>query len=120
MERGQDSNSGLDGPFAILSRLVADARALAQAEIAVQRAALACRIEIARPAIVGLVLAIFLAQAAITCLLVMLGLALAERIGPLWAGAIVAGAALAIAGIAAWLAMRRLKRLSDIRGGGSE
>lgn len=116
MARGeQQGDNETTGPFTILSRLVTDARTLVAAEIEVQRAALACRVEIARPALLALCLALLLVQGAIACLLVMLAIGLAETLGPVWAGIAVAVAALALAALAALGALRRLRRLADIR-----
>ncbi len=116
MDRGQDSQAEAGGAFAVLTRLFADGRALLQAEIAVQRAALAYRAEVARPALVGLLVAIVLVQAAVVCLLMTIATWLSTLIPPVVAGLAVTLGALLVAGLASWAAIRRLKQLPDLHG----
>lgn len=117
MDRGHDSQAEAGGAFAVLTRLFADGRALIQAEIAVQRAALAYRAEVARPALFGVLIAIVLVQAAVVCLLVMIAIWLSTLIAPIWAGLIVTVVTLVIAGLIASAAIGKLKQLSALHGG---
>ena len=117
MDRGHDSHTEAGGAFAVLTRLFADGRALVQAEIAVQRAALAYRAEVARPALIGLLVAIVLVQAAVVCLLVMIAIWLSSLIPPVLAGLAVTLSALVVAGIISWAAIGRLRQLSDLHAG---
>ena len=65
----------------------------------------------------GLLIALFLVQAAVVCLLVMIAVWLSTLVAPVLAGLIVAVAALAVAGLIAWTAIGKLKQLSDLPGG---
>ena len=118
MDRGETSQP--DALKGIFSRLVHDASSLVRAELALHRAALAYRLELSRPALIALFVALFLLQGALVCLLVMLAIALSGVIGPLLAGLAVAGTAILVAGGLALAGLQRLKRATAIQIGEDE
>src|SRR5689334_4374126 len=80
---GDTGTTSIGGLFA---QLADDATALVRAEVELYRAAALDRVDLARPAVISLVAAVLVAQAAVVCLLVMTAVELSARIGPLWAG----------------------------------
>ena len=83
----------------LLGRLIADGRAYAAAEVDIYRNKALAWVPPLRTAAVMLVVAMFLAQAALTTLLVFFGFWLALWLGPLGGGIAAAVVALVVAGI---------------------
>ena len=93
----------------LLARLLVDARAYAQAELNVGKTVVSQWVARWRPAVIMMVVAVFIVQAALTTLVIALGMALAALMGAA-AGIAAAGViALLVAGLLGYLAMRRLQ-----------
>lgn len=88
-------------------RLLADGRAYASAEVEIYRQKALSWVPSVRLAAILVVVALFLAQAAITTLLVFVGFWLALWLGPVGGGLAAAVLGLAIAGLLVWLAVRQ-------------
>lgn len=95
----------------IVARLIEAAKAYAHAEVAVLKQTVTTRVTDAVPAIVMVVAAIFLLQAALTGLVVALGMLLAIWTGPAAGMAIAALVTLALAGLLVWLALGRFRKV---------
>jgi hypothetical protein len=93
---------------ALLNRLLADAQAVARAEIDVIRQTILFKLAAAQQALVLLAIALVLGLGATTALLVGLTMALAHLIGPLLATLAVVAVAAAIAALCARWAVGRL------------
>jgi hypothetical protein len=93
---------------ALLGELVADAHAVARAEIEVVRQTALFRLALAQQALIFLAVALLLALGAATALLVGLAIGLAHWIGIILATLVVTILALAIAALLARWAARRL------------
>ncbi len=113
MDQGEQSQP--DALGGLFSRLARDASGLVRAEIALHRSAFAYRLELTRPALLALLGALFLLQAAVACLLVMIAISISAHLGPLWAGVIVAGGGIVVAGGVAIAGLKRLKHAAEIR-----
>lgn len=92
----------------LVRRLVADGKVYARAEIDIYRHKALAWIPPVRTAAILAVVALFLAQAAITTLLVFVGFWLALWFGPLGGGIAAALIGLALAGLLVWIAIRKL------------
>ena len=92
----------------LIGRLVADGRAYATAEIDIYRQKALSWVPPVRTAAILVVVALFLAQAAITTLLVFVGFWLALWLGPLGGGIASAVIALIVAGILVKVAIGKL------------
>lgn len=92
----------------LVSRLIDSGKAYVHAEIALLRQTGLAWFARARVALVLVVVAIFIVQAALTVLIAALGMTLAHWLGT--AGGLALGAVigLAVAGLLAWLAVRKL------------
>lgn len=99
---------------AVIGRLVDDGQRLVRAEIAVQKATIQKRVEGAKSGAVFLVVAVLLAQAAVTALLVGLVIGLAVLVGGVAAGLIVAIGGLAVAGLLGWLGAKKLAAPAEV------
>lgn len=97
-----------EGIGTLVHNAVADARELAQAEIALYKAKASERIGAFTSAAIFFGIAATLAMSAVTALLVGLILSLATLIGPLGATGVVVGATLLIAGILALIGKGKL------------
>ena len=95
----------------IFARLMQDGRDAARAELGVVRAIAAWRLSGLKIGVPLLLAALFLAQAAITALLVGLVIALAPVIGALLATLLVIVAALGLIGLLAWMGIKRCRTL---------
>ena len=93
---------------ALLGQLVADAHAVARAEVEVIRRSVLFKLAAAQQALIGLAIALVLALGAATALLVGLALGLAQWIGIILATLVVTILALALAALLARWAARRL------------
>ena len=93
---------------ALVSRLIDDARDVAQAEVAVYKAKVAERAQAYKGAVVFFAIAGVLVLEALGALLVGLILTLATLVGPGWATAIVVGVVFALAGLLAFIGKGRL------------
>lgn len=93
----------------LVSRLLDNAKDYVRAEIALVRQTALSKVDAIRPAAIMAVVAIFLAQAALTVLVAALGMALAAWLGT--AGGLAVGAVivLAVAGLLVLLAVNRVK-----------
>ncbi len=94
----------------LAARLIADARAWVQAEIALLKCRGGTLAGALRTAVILLVVALVLASLALIALAVGLVLALATLVGPGWATAIVVVALLAAAGLCGWLGIGRIRQ----------
>ena len=102
---------------ALIARLSDQARQFAQAELRLARAIIVDRVISARAAALCLVLALVLVQAAFIALLIGLILALVPLVGALGATGIVAGGAVVVAGVLAWIALRQIRAATRIEEG---
>ena len=93
---------------ALLRQLINDARNVARAETRLLKARVFDFIRRSRSAIILLLAALLAVQGAVVALMVGLVLQLAPLVGAAWAGVIVMGAILLIAGLLAWSAIRLL------------
>ncbi len=93
---------------ALVSRLIDDAREVAQAEVAVYKAKAAERAQAYKGAIVFFAIAGVLVLEALGALLVGLIMTLATLIGPGWATLIVVGIVVALAGLLGFIGKGRL------------
>lgn len=98
---------------AIVARLAGDARSLAKAEIAVQKAKIGDKIGAYRSAVIFFAAAGALGFAALIALLVGAIMALATIVHPAWATVIVVAVTLVIAGILAMVGKSRLSPASE-------
>ncbi len=98
---------------ALFTKLVDDGRALAGAEFALYRAEAIKRIASVGASAVLILVAAVLAQGALIAMLLGLMFILAQRWGMVDSVAIVAGGSLAIAGVLAWLGIKRLTALME-------
>lgn len=107
MERGLADRTGDRGVAlaTLASRVIDDGRELVHAEIALVKTRLVVRATAAGKGIAMIVVALFLAQAALTTLLVGFALGLARWIGFAGGGAIVAVVVFAIVGLLVKLAI---------------
>jgi hypothetical protein len=103
--------AGQESIGALVSRLVADAKAVAAAEIALYRAKSVSWLAQTKTIAIFGVAALILANAAIIALLVGLILTIQTLVGPGWATLIVVLGTLVIAGLLGWLASGRVSRL---------
>ncbi len=101
---------------ALFSRLVDDAETFVRAEIRLYRANLFARLTEARTAIIMILTAFLLAQSAIIALLVGLVVILRPSLGAIGATATVVTVAITIAGLLAWLAIDKIRRVTEING----
>ena len=92
----------------LVRRLIVDGRTYVRAEVEVYRHKALAWVPPVRTAAVLAILALFLAQAAITTLLVFLGFWLALWFGPLGGGIAAALLGLIVAGLFVWIAVRKL------------
>lgn len=92
----------------LVGRLVADGKAYARAEVDIYKHKALAWVPPVRTAAILAVVALFLAQAAITTLLVFLGFWLALWLGPLGGGIAAALIGLALAGLLAWIAIGKV------------
>lgn len=92
----------------LVSRLVAESRALASAEVEVYKAKAGERIAAYKSAAIFFAAAAVLALSAVTALLVGLIMTLATLVGPGWATAIVVIAVFAVAGVLGLIGKNRL------------
>jgi hypothetical protein len=104
-------SSGQESIGALVSRLVADARAVVTAEITLYRAKSVSWLAQAKTIAIFGVTALILVNAAIIALLVGLILTIQTLVGPGWATAIVVLGTLVIAGLLGWLASGRVSKL---------
>ena len=111
-----DTDSG-HSIAALIARLSDQARDFVRAELRLARAIIVDRVISARAAALCLVLALVLVQAAFIALLIGLILALVPLVGALGATAIVAGGAVAVAGVLAWTALRQIRAATRIEEG---
>jgi hypothetical protein len=93
----------------LVGQLVADGKAFARAEVDIYRHKALAWVPPVRTAAILAVVALFLAQAAITTLLVFLGFWLSLWLGPLGGGVAAALIGLAFAGLLVWIAISKLK-----------
>ena len=93
----------------LFARLVAHGRAYAQAELTVGKTVVSQKVAQWRPAVIMVVIAVFLVQAALTTLVIALGMALATWIGAAGGIALAGVIALLVAGLLGYLAVRRLQ-----------
>jgi Na+/H+ antiporter NhaA len=106
MGEEQESIGGL------FARLADDAGTLVRAEVELYRATALHRLALSRPAIILLVAAVLLAQAAVVCLLVMLAIGLSRWIGPVGSGIAVTLVALVLAALLARFGLHRLSQVA--------
>lgn len=92
----------------LAGRTIADLKTYARAEIALVKGQVAARAAGAKGAAIFLVAALLLAIGAVGALLVGLIMTLATLVGPGWATLIVVGLTLVVAGLLAWLGIKRL------------
>mgnify|MGYP004520030393 CR=1 FL=1 len=92
----------------LVSRLVAESRQLAQAEVALYKAKVGERVTAYRNAAIYFGVAAVLALSAVTALLVGLIMTLATLVGPGWATVIVVVGVFVIAGVLALVGKNRL------------
>ena len=104
-----------EGVGALVTRLAADGRAYAQAEIGYWQALAADRLADAKNLAVLGVGALLLVNAAVIALIVGLLLSLQTLVGPGLATLIVVLLTLAVAGLLGWLALKRLGRVTRSR-----
>lgn len=110
-QRARDAAIGDDSIGALLSRVVADAEQAARAEIDLQKARIAAKLEEARAAVVLLLAAVAIAWLALTALVVGALLILTPRLGPVWATVIVVGMLGGGAALCGWLSLRHFKTI---------
>ena len=96
----------------IISRVVDDGKDYARAEVNLVKQVALAKVNAIRPAVILIVVAVFLLQAGLTVLAAALGMTLAIWLGT--AGGLAVGAVivLAVAGLLALLAVGRLKRIA--------
>ena len=92
----------------LVGRLVADGKAYARAEVDVYRQKALSLVPPVRTAAILAIAGLFIAQAAITALLVLIGFWLALWLGPLGGGIAAAVIGLTVAGLLIWLAVKTL------------
>ena len=92
----------------LFSRLIEDAERLVRAELRVYREIVVARLVRVRVAFALLIVAFLLVGVSITALLVGLGIALGRLIGPIAACLVMGFGGLALAGLLAWLGIRRI------------
>lgn len=95
----------------IVARLLEDGEQFAKSRIKLYRAIVFYRVSQARTAALLVIAAILVTGAALVALLMALVFALSQSVGPLWAGLIVSGTGLIIAGL---LAYRGIKTFPDL------
>ncbi len=105
---------------ALVGRLIDDGEEFVRAELKLYRARVFSRLDRARNGIVLIVIALSLAQAVIVAALVGALILLRPEVGPAWSTAIVVLAGLALAGLLGWLAVRQLKRATEIADPGEQ
>ncbi len=113
---GPPSTDADESIVALFSRLVDDAETFVRAEIRLYRANLFARLTEARTAIIMILTAFLLAQSAIIALLVGLVVILRPSLGAIGATATVVTVAITIAGLLAWLAIDKIRRVTEING----
>lgn len=96
----------------LFGRLAADGKAFVRAEADLYKAIARRRASIATPGVAALVAAVFLVNAALVTLIVMLAIGLALHVGPVLAGLIVFVAVAAIAGGLAYWGLGKVKALA--------
>jgi cell division protein FtsW (lipid II flippase) len=99
----------------LVGRLIDDGEEFVRAELKLYRARALARLDSARNAIILVVIALSLAQAVIVAALVGALILLRPEVGPGWATAIVVVGGLALAGLLAWLALRQVKKATEIK-----
>lgn len=104
-----------DSIVALFTRLVDDAERFVRAELRLYRASLFSRLADARVAIVMLLTSFLIAQSAIIALLVGLVIILRPSLGAAGATAAVVGGGVATAALLAWLAIDKIRNLTNIR-----
>lgn len=112
----QPSTDAEESIVALFSRLVDDAETFVRAEIRLYRANLFERLTEARTAIIMILTAFLLAQSAIIALLVGLVVILRPILGAVGATAVVVVGAIAVAGLLAWLAIDKFRRVTEVNG----
>lgn len=101
---------GSDRPIGeLVSQLVDDGKAYAQAEIDLVKAIAADKAAVARTAAILLGLALFLAFGAVVALCVGIVMALATLIGPLLGGLVAFILLAAVAGLLGWLGAQKIR-----------
>src|ERR1700754_243536 len=98
---------------ALIGQLFEDALALARAEVRLGKARAYDLLRRSRTALVLLVGALLLVQAAVIALVLGLVLTLVPLVGPAFAGLILMAAALLLAALLAWLAVRQIAVPAD-------
>lgn len=98
----------------LVGRLIDDGEEFVRAELKLYRARMFARIDSARNAIILVIVALSLAQAVIVAALVGALVLLRPEVGPGGATAIVVVAGLTLAGLLGWLALRQLKKATEI------
>ena len=105
-----------DSIVALFTRLVDDAETFVRAEIRLYRANVFSRLSDARTAIIMLLTSFLIAQSAIIALLVGLVVILRPALGATGATATVVIGGVSVAGLLAWLAINKIRKLTDIKG----
>ncbi len=105
-----------DSIVALFTRLVDDAETFVRAEIRLYRANVFSRLSDARTAIIMLLTSFLIAQSAIIALLVGLVVILRPALGAIGATATVVIGGVSVAGLLAWLAINKIRKLTDIKG----
>ena len=103
-----------DSITSLVGRLIDDGEEFVRAELKLYRARVFARLDSARNAIILVVIALSLAQAVIVAALVGALVLLRPEVGPGGATAIVVVVGLALAGLLGWLALRQLKKATEI------
>lgn len=105
-----------DSIVGLFTRLVDDAETFVRAEIRLYRANVFSRLSDARTAIIMLLTSFLIAQSAIIALLVGLVVILRPAFGAVGATATVVIGGVSVAGLLAWLAINKIRQLTDIKG----
>lgn len=111
----QAGNGNDDSIVALFTRLIDDAERFVRAELRLYRASLFSRLADARVAIIMLLTSFLIAQSAIIALLVGLVVILRPSLGAVGATATVVGGGVVTAALLAWLAIEKIRKLTNIR-----
>lgn len=96
----------------LVGRVIDNAKAYVKAEVTLAKQTATTKAGQAGPAVVMVVVAVLLLQAAITVLAAALGLLLARWLGPAGGLAVAALLVVVIAGLLVWFAASRFKRIA--------
>lgn len=102
---------GEPGIAVLLSRTIADVEQVVRAEIELQRARAAAKVDSARHAILMMISAVVISGAALTALVVGALMVLAPLVGPLWATVIVVVVLVGTSSLLGWLSLQSFKRV---------